>query len=223
MRQRTPCMGGEIYSSDNDNDNDRTEKAIHLALKMGYGHFDTVKIYGSEPAVGNALRKAIEDDKIIPREDVFLTSKLWSADHHDPVSALKHTLRRVGMEYIDMYLVHWPVKLKPWACDAVPKCIDVSNFSTNNIQNLLDFASVPPAVNQVEMHPMWSKGGLGKAAGSTTSMMKENMASLDLKLDDDDLIEIDKLEERKIMRADFLVNDTTSPYRSLEDLWDYEI
>lgn len=63
-------------------------------LQMGYRHFDTAKIYVSEAAVGNALRKAIED-QIIPREDVFLTSKLWSADHHDPVSALKHTLRLI--------------------------------------------------------------------------------------------------------------------------------
>ncbi|MBA0851063.1 hypothetical protein Goshw_012479 [Gossypium schwendimanii] len=168
-----PVIGLGTYSSNNDRVT--TEKAVHLALKMGYRHFDTAKIYGSEGAVGNALRKAIED-QIIPREDVFLTSKLWSCDHHDPVSALKHTLRNLGMEYIDMYLVHWPIKLKPWACNAVPKeedfekqldmettwegmqkcldrglcrCIGVSNFSTKKIEHLLDFASVPPAVNQV--------------------------------------------------------------------------
>ncbi|KAK8690565.1 hypothetical protein V6N13_074097 [Hibiscus sabdariffa] len=302
-----PVIGLGTYSSDNDRDT--TEKAIRFALKMGYRHFDTARIYGSEPAVGNALRMAIED-QIIPREDVFLTSKLWSADHHDPVSALKHTLRRLEMEYIDMYLVHWPLKLKPWACDAVPKeedfekqldmettwegmqrcldmelcrCIGVSNFSSKKIESLLDFASVPPAVNQVEMHPMWRQrrlrescskqgihvsaysplGGPGNAWGSTAVVqnpliksialkhkatpaqvalkwglsrgasvivksfdpdrLRENMASLDLKLDEEDLIEIGKLEERKIMRGDFLVNDTTSPYKSLQDLWDYEI
>lgn len=65
---------------------------MHGCLQMGYRHFDTAKIYGSEPAVGNALRTAIENQSI-RREDVFVTSKLWSADHHDPVSALKQTLR----------------------------------------------------------------------------------------------------------------------------------
>ncbi|MFQ6657100.1 hypothetical protein Gotur_026913 [Gossypium turneri] len=302
-----PVIGLGTYSSNNDRVT--TEKAVHLALKMGYRHFDTAKIYGSEGAVGNALRKAIED-QIIPREDVFLTSKLWSCDHHDPVSALKHTLRNLGMEYIDMYLVHWPIKLKPWACNAVPKeedfekqldmettwegmqkcldrglcrCIGVSNFSTKKIEHLLDFASVPPAVNQVEMHPMWRQrklreicgkhdihvsgysplGGPGNAWGSTAVVknplinsialkhkatpaqvalkwgltrgasvivksfnpdrLRENMGSLDLTLDDEDLIEIEQLQERKIMRGDFLVNNTTSPYKTLEELWDYEI
>lgn len=61
-------------------------------MQFGYRHFDTAKIYGSEPAVGNALRKAILD-KTIEREDVFVTSKLWGSDHHDPVSALKQTLQ----------------------------------------------------------------------------------------------------------------------------------
>ena len=61
-------------------------------MQLGYRHFDTAKIYGSEPAVGNALRKAILD-KTIEREDVFVTSKLWGSDHHDPVSALKQTLQ----------------------------------------------------------------------------------------------------------------------------------
>ncbi|MBA0735549.1 hypothetical protein Gogos_019388 [Gossypium gossypioides] len=302
-----PVIGLGTYSSTNDSVT--TEKAVHLALKMGYRHFDTAKIYGSEGAVGNALRRANED-QIIPREDVFLTSKLWSCDHHDPVSALKHTLRNLGMEYIDMYLVHWPIKLKPWACNAVPKeedfekqldmettwegmqkcldrglcrCIGVSNFSTQKIEHLLDFASVPPAVNQVEMHPMWRQrklreicgkhdihvsgysplGGPGNAWGSTAVVknplinsialkhkatpaqvalkwgltreasvivksfnpdrLRENMGSLDLKLDDEDLIEIEQLQERKIMRGDFLLNNTTSPYKTLEELWDYEI
>ncbi|OMO98147.1 Aldo/keto reductase [Corchorus olitorius] len=301
-----PVIGLGTYSWDNDRET--TQQAIHLALKMGYRHFDTAKIYGSEPAVGNALRKAIGDGTI-RREDVFVTSKLWCADHHDPVSALNQTLRNMGMEYVDMYLVHWPVKLKPGICYPVPKeedfeqldlestwagmqkclelglcrCIGVSNFSSKKIERLLDFASVPPAVNQVEMHPMWRQkklrktcadhnihvsaysplGGPGNVWGSTAVVenpiiksialkhqatpaqvalkwglsrgasvivksfnpgrLKENIASLNLKLDDKDLNEIDKLEERKIMRGEFLVNDTTSPYKTLEDLWDYEI
>lgn len=286
-----------------------TELAIHTALKVGYRHFDTAKVYGSEPAVGRALTVAI-DEGFVEREDVFLTSKLWGSDHHDPVSALKRTLQNLGMEYVDMYLVHWPVKLKPGANNAVPKeeefepeldmevtwrgmerCFDsglcraigVSNFSSKKIETLLDFASVPPAVNQVEMHPMWKQrklrevceenkilvsaysplGAPGNAWGSTAVVdspiiqsialkhnatpaqvalqwgvskgasvipksfskdrMEENMGALDLWLDDQDILDIDKLGERKILRGDVYVNQTTSPYKTLEELWDDEI
>lgn len=286
-----------------------TELAIHTALKVGYRHFDTAKVYGSEPAVGRALTVAIEEG-FVEREDVFLTSKLWGSDHHDPVSALKRTLQNLGMEYVDMYLVHWPVKLKPGANNAVPKeeefepeldmevtwsgmerCFDsglcraigVSNFSSKKIETLLDFASVPPAVNQVEMHPMWKQrklrevcgenkilvsaysplGAPGNAWGSTAVVdspiiqsialkhnatpaqvalqwgvskgasvipksfskdrMEENMGALDLWLDDQDILDIDKLGERKILRGDVYVNQTTSPYKTLEELWDDEI
>ncbi|GLT39813.1 hypothetical protein SLA2020_139830 [Shorea laevis] len=167
-----PLIGMGTYSFQNHNET--TEQAIHMALQMGYRHFDTAKIYGSEPAVGNALRQAIEEG-IVEREDVFVTSKLWSSDHHDPVSALKHTLKNMGMEYLDMYLVHWPLKLKPWVCYPVPneedfelldleatwagmekcldmglcRCIGLSNFSSKKTEDLLNFASSPPAVNQV--------------------------------------------------------------------------
>ena len=69
-----------------------TETCSSTGTQMGYRHFDTAKIYGSEPALGNALRSAISD-RMIQREDVFVTSKLWSSDHHDPVSALEETLQ----------------------------------------------------------------------------------------------------------------------------------
>ncbi|XP_057476069.1 NADPH-dependent aldo-keto reductase, chloroplastic [Actinidia eriantha] len=301
-----PIMGFGTYSAQNDRE--ETKQAVQMALKMGYRHFDTAKIYGSEPAVGEALRRAIQS-QMIDREDIFLTSKLWSSDHNDPVSALHQTLETLGMEYVDLYLVHWPVKLKPWATYAVPneddferldlettwvgmeKCLDmglcrsigVSNFSTNKIQRLLDFASVPPAVNQVEMHPMWRQtklrefcgdhkihvsayspiGGPGNSWGSTAVVnhpiiqsiahkhgatpaqvalrwglskgssviaksfnkgrMKENIGVVDLRLDDRDLRDIERMEEWKIMRGEFFVNETTSPYRTIEDLWDDEI
>ncbi|KAI9080619.1 hypothetical protein K1719_037425 [Acacia pycnantha] len=135
-----------------------TELAILNALKVGYRHFDTAKIYGSEEAVGSTLNKAMREG-IIEREDIFLTSKLWGSDHHDPVSALKQTLQNVRIEYLDMYLVPWPVKLKPWVNYPVPneedfekldiestwigmqkclemglcRCIGVSNFSSTKI------------------------------------------------------------------------------------------
>ncbi|XP_023551746.1 NADPH-dependent aldo-keto reductase, chloroplastic [Cucurbita pepo subsp. pepo] len=285
------------------------ESAVHMAIKMGHRHFDTATIYGSEGAVGKAICDEILSQDV-GREDIFITTKVWGNDHHDPVSALKQSLRNMGLEYIDMYLVHWPLKLKPWACYPVPKesdfeealdlestwkgmekcqelglcrCIGVSNFSTKKLESLLEFASIPPAVNQVEMHPMWRQrklrefcgehkihvsaysplGGPGNAWGSTAVIespliksialkhnatpaqvalqwglskgssvivksfnehrMKENFGALDLKLDDQDCLEIEKLEERKIMRGEYFVNDTTSPFKIIQDLWDGEI
>ncbi|CAI0404519.1 unnamed protein product [Linum tenue] len=303
---RMPVIGLGTYSYQNDSYT--TQQAIHLALQMGYRHFDTAKIYGSEPAVGAALADAFHQGKVA-RDDVFVTSKLWGSDHHDPVSALRRTLKNLRMEYLDLYLVHWPVKLKPWACNPMPEesefedldlestwagmeqCVElglcrsigVSNFSTAKIEALLDFASIPPAVNQVEMHPMWRQsrlrevcgehkihvsaysplGGPGNAWGSTAVVespivqsiahkhgatpaqvalqwglakgvsvvvksfnqrrIRENLEAINLELDDGDIDDIDGLQEWKIMRGEFLVNDTTSPYKSLEELWDYEI
>ncbi|KAK6155879.1 hypothetical protein DH2020_010127 [Rehmannia glutinosa] len=274
-----PIIGMGTYSFDNDKK--ATENAVQMALKMGYSHFDTAQIYGSEPALGNALGKAISNG-LIEREELFVTSKLWGSHHHDPVSALKQTLMNLGMEYVDMYLVHWPVRLKPWVCHPLPKeddfekldmettwagmekCLElglcrgigVSNFSCKKIENLLDFASVVPAVNQVEMHPMKLLGfkdvvqnpiiqsialkhkvtpaqvalrwGLSKGASVIVKSfneerLKENMGALDLKLEDNDIIEIEKMEERKIMRGEFYVNQRTSPYKTIQDLWDDEI
>ncbi|KAK2984222.1 hypothetical protein RJ640_013451 [Escallonia rubra] len=147
-----PNLGFGTYSFGNDRDT--TELAIQMALKMGYMHFDTAKIYGSEPAVGTALREVILDGRV-ERSDIFVTSKLWGSDHHDPVSAVstqanskviifvgscnaipwEHNIypvllheastfsccRNLEMEYVDVYLVHWPVKLKPWVACAIPK------------------------------------------------------------------------------------------------------
>uniref|UniRef100_A0A1J3JJY5 Aldo-keto reductase family 4 member C9 n=2 Tax=Noccaea caerulescens TaxID=107243 RepID=A0A1J3JJY5_NOCCA len=302
-----PLLGMGTYCPQKDRES--TISAVHQAIKIGYRHFDTAKIYGSEEALGTALGKAISYGTV-QREDIFVTSKLWSSDHHDPVSALKQTLKTMGLEYLDSYLVHWPIKLKPGVSEPIPKeeefekdlgieetwqgmerCLEmglcesvgVSNFSSKKIFDLLDFASVFPSVNQVEMHPLWRQsklrkvceennihlsgysplGGPGNCWGSTAviehpviksialkhnatpaqvalrwgmskgasvivksfngARMRENKRALEIKLDDQDLSLINQLEEWKIMRGDFLVNQTTSPYKSIQQLWDDEI
>ncbi|XP_058106596.1 methylecgonone reductase [Magnolia sinica] len=287
---------------------ERIEQAIATALELGYRHFDTAKIYGSETAVGRALTDAIGGGKV-EREDIFVTSKLWGSDHREPVTALRQSLKNLGMEYLDLYLIHWPARFKTWASYPVPteddfdgldmestwaglercvdlglcKCIGVSNFSCTKVDRLLQHASIPPAVNQVEMHPLWRQkklrefceerkiqvsaysplGGPGNSWGSTgvvenpiiksialkhsatpaqvalrwglekganvitksfnRERMKENMGALGLRLDEEDVMEIDRLEEWKLMRGEFLVNQTTSPYKTIQELWDGEI
>ncbi|KAH9331664.1 hypothetical protein KI387_003772, partial [Taxus chinensis] len=166
------------------NQNDLQE-AVAIALQVGYRHFDTSKVYGSERALGEALNAAFQSG-IVKREDVFVTSKLWNTDHDDPVSSIKNSLKDLQLEYLDLFLIHWPVKLIKEASlenlvapkeeeflpldlkstwEGMEKCVEtgltkaigVSNFSSKKIKDLLSYARIPPAVNQVEMHPMWQQ------------------------------------------------------------------
>ncbi|XP_043695488.1 methylecgonone reductase-like [Telopea speciosissima] len=154
------------------------------AIEVGYRHIDTASIYGTEESVGQAIAQALEKGLIKSRSDVFVTSKLWciDADHDLVLPALKETLKKLGLDYVDLYLVHWPVKLKQGAgfppqkedilqfdmkgtWEAMEECcrlglaksIGVSNFSCKKLSQLLTFATIPPAVNQVEMNPTWQQ------------------------------------------------------------------
>ncbi|MBI2133587.1 aldo/keto reductase [Candidatus Woesearchaeota archaeon] len=132
------------------------ERAVLAALNAGYRHIDTAAIYGNESGVGSAIRKSG-----IPREEIFVTTKLWNDHHDDPVRALEDSLRRLGMDYVDLYLIHFPVPQRnaSWkileALHSRGKCrsIGVSNFTVRHLSGLLDIAGVVPAVNQVELHP----------------------------------------------------------------------
>ncbi|KAJ4961424.1 hypothetical protein NE237_021334 [Protea cynaroides] len=154
------------------------------AIELGYRHIDTASFYKTEEFVGQAIAQALERGLIDNRSDVFVTSKLWCSDSdHDLVlPALKGSLQKLGLDYVDLYLVHWPVRLKQGVgllCqkeDILPfdmkgtweameecfrlglaKSIGVSNFSSKKLSQLLAYATVSPAVNQVEMSPTWQQ------------------------------------------------------------------
>ncbi|XP_042501616.1 protein REDOX 2-like [Macadamia integrifolia] len=154
------------------------------AIEAGYRHFDTASVYGTEQPIGQAIAQALEQGLIKNRSDVFITSKLWVTDtEHDLVlPSLKKTLQNLGLEYVDLYLVHWPVRLKQGAMfpflkedhlsfdmkgtwEAMEDCcrlglaktIGVSNFSCKKLSQLLVHATIPPAVNQVEINPSWQQ------------------------------------------------------------------
>lgn len=151
-----PRIGLGVYQAAR---GEETRRAVVDALALGYRHIDTARIYGNEKDVGAALR-----DSGVPREEVFITTKLWNDDHgHDRARrALDASLGRLGLEYVDLYLVHWPVpKLRRESWRALEeahaagqaRAIGVSNYMSHHLDELLAAAKVPPAVNQIELSP----------------------------------------------------------------------
>jgi diketogulonate reductase-like aldo/keto reductase len=136
-----------------------TRQAVTAALQLGYRHIDTARIYGNEADVGAAVR---ESD--VPREQIFVTTKLWNDDqgYDSALRAFDASLRTLGLDYIDLYLLHWPVpgrRLDSWRAlerlyaERRARAIGVSNFLTPHLEELLAHAKVPPAVNQIELTP----------------------------------------------------------------------
>jgi diketogulonate reductase-like aldo/keto reductase len=136
-----------------------TREAVSAALAAGYRHIDTARIYGNERDVGAAVRESG-----LPRQDIFVTTKLWNEDqgYDSALRACERSLKDLGLEYVDLYLVHWPVpgrRLDSWRAlekllaDGKCRAIGVSNFLEHHLDELLGKAKVVPAVNQVEQHP----------------------------------------------------------------------
>jgi methylglyoxal/glyoxal reductase len=136
-----------------------TQDAVRWALEAGYRHIDTAHIYGNEADVGKALRASG-----IPREQLFVTTKLWNDDHgyDETLRAFDASLEKLGTGYVDLYLMHWPVperRLDSWrsmeqlAGQARCRAIGVSNFVERHLKELLGVAKIVPAVNQIELHP----------------------------------------------------------------------
>lgn len=162
---------------------------IREAIRIGYRHFDCAAVYGNEAEIGQAFEAAISEGDVT-REELFVTSKLWNDSHRasDVRPALEKTLADLRLEYVDLYLMHWPVVLKPGVAfprspsdllalakvplvetwQAMARCKDaglarhlgVSNFSLKKIDGLADRKIAPIAVNQVEMHPYLAQNEL---------------------------------------------------------------
>lgn len=132
------------------------ETAVRAALDLGYRHIDTAAFYGNEDSVGKAIRESG-----VPREEVFVTTKLWNSHHGDPERAVNGSLRRLAMDYIDLYLIHYPVRerLNSWEVMASMKArgkvrsIGVSNFTVRHLKEMLAKSASIPVINQVEFHP----------------------------------------------------------------------
>jgi len=153
---KMPWFGFGTFQVD---DGSEVEGAVKAALKTGYRSIDTAAAYKNERGVGKAIR-----DSGVPREDIFLTTKVWNSDQRKrrPLDAFEESLDRLGVEYVDLYLVHWPVEgfyHDTWGAmeeiyqSGRAKAVGVSNFMIPHLENILADYQVVPAVNQVEFHP----------------------------------------------------------------------
>ena len=162
---KIPVLGLGVFRMDDENE---AYKSVRTAIDLGYRHIDTAMIYENEEPVGKAIRESG-----VNREDFFVTTKLWNDDikKGNAQNALETSLKKLGLDYIDLYLVHWPIKDKYvsiWedmekiaATDKVC-AVGVSNYQEKHLKEVLDLGTLVPAVNQIELHPYLSQKKLVK-------------------------------------------------------------
>ncbi|WP_210495477.1 aldo/keto reductase [Patulibacter sp. SYSU D01012] len=154
----TPQLGYGVFQIPED----ATEAAVLAALEAGYRHLDTAAIYGNEAAVGRAIAASG-----VPRDELFVTTKLWIDGHgrEEAPRAFAASLDRLGLDHVDLYLIHWPVPatdryVETWRAladlraDGRARSTGVSNFTSAQLARVIDETGVVPAVNQVELHPL---------------------------------------------------------------------
>ena len=158
-----PRLGLGVYLS---KPGDETKNAVECAIAAGYRHVDTAAVYRNEADVGKGIRRSGA-----PRDQVFVTTKVWNTDQgfEETLRACDASLDRLGLDYLDLYLVHWPmpaVMEETWrAMEAIlhegkARSIGVSNFLVHHLEQLFEFAETLPAVDQVEFHPHLQQPGL---------------------------------------------------------------
>jgi 2,5-diketo-D-gluconate reductase A len=153
-----PILGFGVYQVPPE----QTEQAVTDALAAGYRHIDTAAAYENEEAVGRAITNSG-----IPREDLFVTTKLWIQDagEHRAKPAFERSLQRLGLDYLDLYLIHQPFgdyygswrAMEQLNRDGLAKAIGVSNFYPDRLVDLIDHNEIVPAVNQIETHPFFQR------------------------------------------------------------------
>ncbi len=154
---KMPMVGLGVYKAKAEHD--ETYNAVRYALDAGYRHIDTARFYKNEAEVGRAVR-----DSNVPREEVFIASKLWVSDFYDPVSAFEDSLKNIGSDYMDACLLHWPgtnddLRLKAYEAlllmiqEKKLLCAGASNFLPHHLRELMERYKTLPAMNQIELHP----------------------------------------------------------------------
>jgi diketogulonate reductase-like aldo/keto reductase len=160
---RIPLLGLGVWQIPN---GPSTVNAVRWALELGYRHIDTAQVYGNEQSVGRGLRESG-----IPRDEAFITTK-FDPSRRDPVAELQRSLDRLGLEYVDLYLIHWPARGATWAWPGLERArelglarsIGVSNFAARELDQVLAVATTPPVVDQVQFSPFEYRRALLEAS-----------------------------------------------------------
>lgn len=157
---KMPRLGLGVFRAEN---SPELVNAVKVAIKNGYRSIDGAAIYGNEEAMGEGIREGIKEAGIT-REDLFITSKVWNVDlgYESTIAAYEASLNRLGVDYLDLYLIHWPVEGKykeAWRAleylykEGRVRSIGVSNFQVHHLEDLLADATIKPVINQIELHP----------------------------------------------------------------------
>ncbi|MEA1062370.1 2,5-didehydrogluconate reductase DkgA [Erwinia sp. HR93] len=162
---------------------DEAASAVRKALEVGYRSIDTASAYKNEEGVGKALAEAS-----LPRSDLFITTKLWNDAQKQPRQALEASLEKLRLDYLDLYLMHWPVPeqdcyVEAWQGmialqqEGLIKSIGVCNFNIEHLQRLIDETGVAPVINQIELHPLLQQRQL-HAWNATHNIQTESWSPL---------------------------------------------
>jgi 2,5-diketo-D-gluconate reductase A len=236
-----PQFGFGVYQIDPAD----TVEAVTTALDAGYRHIDTAEMYGNEKEVGDAI--AAYD---VDRADVFITSKLNNGFHlpDDARQAFDETLQKLGTDYVDLFLIHWPLPtrydgdyvstwktLEEFYRDGRARSIGVSNFNPHHIRRLHEESDIPPAVNQIEVHPYLTQDDVRSFCGEHQIAIEAwSPIAQGLVLDDPTIGEIAKRVGKTpaqvvlrwhIERQDIVFPKSTTPERIVEnmDIFDFEL
>src|SRR5690606_21697711 len=153
---KMPIMGLGVFKVE---DGNVVTEAVKAAIQNGYRSIDTASFYDNEAGVGKGIKESG-----VPREDLFITTKVWNSDHgyENTLKAFDISLEKLGLEYLDLYLIHWPVRgkyVETWKAleklyhEGKVKAIGVSNFNIHHLEDILREGEVKPTINQVEYHP----------------------------------------------------------------------
>lgn len=162
---KMPCFGLGVYKT---KDGAEVYNAIQTAFEAGYRGIDTAALYYNEEGVGKAIRESG-----LQREEIFVTTKVWNSDqgYESTLEAFEKSKKKLGLDYVDLYLIHWPVKekykdtyhaMEKLYKEGFIRAIGVSNFNIHHIEDLMTEAEIVPAVNQVEYHPWLTQEDLHK-------------------------------------------------------------
>ena len=228
-------------------DSDECRESVKHAIEQGYRSIDTAMIYGNEETVGQGIKEGLKSTGL-SREDLFITSKLWLTDfgRQNVEDAYRQSVAKLGLDYLDLYLMHWPgtneaVMIDTWRGmedlykQSQVKNIGVSNFTPEHFEALLAQVSIKPVINQVEFHPYLTQNKLRKYLEAQNIIMESWSPLMNSQILHDEVInevanEVEKTPAQVVIRWNIqhdvvVIPKSVTPHRIEEnlDVWNFEL